>query len=90
MDHDFEYNTLSVVNHGERKSTAYKTIADNFAFIIDDHVGNLSDAIESGIVREAIVITMPWNKKNTEYIDGETRFNSLHEFCDMLQRKDII
>lgn len=86
-DHGYEYNSLSVTKHGEKKSDAYSQLSDSFGYMVDDHLDNLKDASESGIVQERVVITMPWNVNDTSYVDGINRFDNILKFCEMLEAK---
>lgn len=65
--HDIPHDQLIVVPKGRKKSDMYRELSPFFDCLIDDHVANLDDARESGIVDATYMITRPWNVKYTHH-----------------------
>ncbi len=83
--HRAPYNSISVSMGGDQpKSDVYKFIADRFAYIVDDGLHNITDAIESGIVDEVVVVEAAWNTSVDTFIDKT--INSLSDFADFLEQ----
>lgn len=76
--HNLFYDTLTIVEFGESKSEAYKSIAPSFEALVEDSLSNLEDAEKSGVVSQSILIEQPWNQSGWEkYKDGSSRFKGL-------------
>lgn len=81
-EHDAAFDDLHIVPDGATKSSVYGKVG-NFDFIVDDHVGNIYDAIDSKLVKRMVVITQPWNQFVIP--NKVLRFSHLHEFVTKLE-----
>lgn len=79
--HDVWWDSLSIIKFGESKSKVYQDIAPSFEYIVDDHLKNIDDAIQSGLVKTPVVITKAWNASDTRFVQGVNRFRDLKEFA---------
>ncbi|MFY0656289.1 MAG: hypothetical protein JXR12_06035 [Neptunomonas phycophila] len=83
--HGAPYDSVSVsMGQTQTKSEVYKYVSDRFAYIVDDGLHNITDAIDSGIVDEVVVISAPWNTSTDTFSDKTV--NSLEEFANFLER----
>lgn len=55
------YHNLYITNPGESKEIAYRQIDDKFACIIDDHIKNINQAIDSNLFTSHFLVSKPWN-----------------------------
>jgi 5'(3')-deoxyribonucleotidase len=79
------YDSVSVsMGRAQTKSDVYKYVSDRFAYIVDDGLHNITDAIDSEIVDEVVVIAAPWNASTDTFSDKTV--NSLAEFATFLER----
>lgn len=82
QEHGAAFDELHIVPDGATKSSVYGKIG-KFDFIVDDHIGNIYDAIDSKLVKRMVVITQPWN--NFSIPDKVVRFDYLWQFVDKLE-----
>lgn len=79
------YDSVTVMDgRFQSKSEAYQKVSDRFAYIVDDGLHNIDDAVHSEIVDEVVIISAPWNTSVDTYTDKTV--NSLSEFATFLER----
>lgn len=69
---------IHYVEYGTDKSLTYKQISNKFAYMFDDNIANIHDAIVSDLIHKPVLITKPWNKNHN--FEG-IRVDSLYDFC---------
>ncbi|CAH7359742.1 conserved hypothetical protein [Vibrio chagasii] len=81
--HGATYDSIDVVNPNvESKSDIYRKYKhEGIAALIDDASHNLYDALATGYVSQAICITKPWNKDESRFVEGHTRFSKMLDFA---------
>ena len=87
-DHGFCIDRLIVTQPGQSKSSAVSHLSNRFVAIVDDHVGNIHDAKQSGLFDHHVLIDMPWNK-SYETQENTSRHASVLTWCQSLYEKRI-
>lgn len=85
--HGGVYDSVSVSYGGrQEKSEVYRTVASEFAYLVDDGMHNIFDACQSGIVREVAIMRAPWNKVfGTEFTWQDKMVDSMVDFTNRLK-----
>lgn len=60
-NHGFSIDGLVVNEHAHCKADACNAYGDQFSHIIDDHIDNIRQALDSGRVERGGLIRQPWN-----------------------------
>lgn len=75
--HSIPCDDLIIVPSGQTKDQASKKrYPKGFHIMLDDHAKNLIDMDKAGMIDRAALIDMPWNKSFSDFIMGESRFET--------------
>ncbi|GAB0154684.1 hypothetical protein [Marinobacterium sp. BA1] len=81
--HGFRPDALVVNAHTRCKAEACAAYNDRFSWIVDDHIGNINQALSSGRVERGALIRQPWNL-NSVLREAVHEYASLQAFHDFM------
>lgn len=85
---EMTFDDLIIVPHGETKSQAAKLYyPKGFQLMADDYAKNLKDMRAAGLLGRAVLIDMPWNRSQSEYRMNSSRFHSLIDMVEEMQKE---